>query len=146
MPSVSHSRSSESRCSWGRSCVLNVGWVHSLFLPSSIIGGAILLLLGPQVLGRFDGPWGENGLFTEGMVETWSVLPGLLISVIFATMFLGQDLPSPKRAAKLVGPQLSLGVAFGSSQYVIGLLLAALILVPVLAAAPMTGALIEIGL
>ena len=126
--------------------MLNVGWVHSLFLPSSIIGGAILLLLGPQVLGRFDGPWGENGLFTEGMVETWSVLPGLLISVIFATMFLGQDLPSPKRAAKLVGPQLSLGVAFGSSQYVIGLLLAALILVPVLAAAPMTGALIEIGL
>ncbi|MCT2020968.1 sodium/glutamate symporter family protein [Kocuria marina] len=92
------------------------------------------------MLGRFDGPWGENGLFAEGMVETWGVLPGLLISVIFATMFLGQDLPSPKRAAKLVGPQLSLGVAFGSGQYVIGLLLAVLILVPVFPAAPMTGA------
>ena len=129
----------------GKFVRVKVGWVQSLFLPSSIIGGALLLLLGPQVLGRFDGPWGESGLFTEGMVETWGVLPGLLISVIFATMFLGQELPSPKRAAKLVGPQLSLGVAFGSGQYVIGLLLAALILVPIFAASPMTGALIEIG-
>ncbi|PZT86984.1 sodium/glutamate symporter [Kocuria carniphila] len=129
----------------GKFVRVKVGWVQSLFLPSSIIGGALLLILGPQVLGRFNGPWGESGLFTEGMVETWGVLPGLLISVIFATMFLGQDLPSPKRAAKLVGPQLSLGVAFGSGQYVIGLLLAALILVPVFAASPMTGALIEIG-
>lgn len=129
----------------GKFVRVKVGWVQSLFLPSSIIGGALLLILGPQVLGRFNGPWGESGLFTEGMVETWGVLPGLLISVIFATMFLGQDLPSPKGAAKLVGPQLSLGVAFGSGQYVIGLLLAALILVPVFAASPMTGALIEIG-
>lgn len=79
----------------GKFVRVKVGWVQTLFLPSSIIGGAILLLLGPQVLGRFDGPWGENGLFAEGMVETWGVLPGLLISVIFATMFLGQDLPSP---------------------------------------------------
>lgn len=120
-------------------------WVQALFLPSSIVAGFLLLMLGPQVLGKFDGPWGEYGLFTEGIVTTWSKLPGLLISVVFATMFLGQPLPSPKRAAKLVGPQLSLGVAFGSSQYVVGLLLAAIILVPVLGASPMTGALIEIA-
>lgn len=92
----------------GKVLRVKVGWIQSLFLPSSIIAGAILLLLGPQVLGRFNGPWGENGLFTEAMVTTWAALPGLLISVIFATMFLGQDLPTPKRAAKLVGPQLSL--------------------------------------
>ncbi|NKE10771.1 MULTISPECIES: sodium/glutamate symporter [Kocuria] len=129
----------------GKVIRVKVGWIQSLFLPSSIIAGAILLLLGPQVLGRINGPWGENGLFTEAMITTWAALPGLLISVIFATMFLGQDLPTPKRAAKLVGPQLSLGVAFGSGQYVIGLLLAALVLVPLFAASPMTGALIEIA-
>ncbi|HHX86198.1 MAG TPA: sodium:glutamate symporter [Actinomycetales bacterium] len=129
----------------GKMMRVGFGWVQSLFLPSSILGGALLLLLGPQVLGKFDGPWGENGLFTEAMVDVWSALPGLLISVIFATMFLGQKLPTPKRAVKLVGPQLSLGVAFGSGQYVVGLLLAALVLVPMFAAQPMTGALIEIG-
>lgn len=129
----------------GKFLRVRIGWIQKLFLPSSIVGGALLLLLGPQVLGRAGGPVGENGVFTEPMVEVWSALPGLLISVIFATMFMGQKLPSPKRAAKLVGPQLSLGVAFGSGQYVVGLLLAALVLVPLFAAQPMTGALIEIG-
>lgn len=122
------------------------GIVQKIFLPSSIVGGALILLLGPQVFGQVvGGRFAEAGLFTPSMLEVWGALPALLISVVFATMFLGQDLPSPKRAARLVGPQLSLGVAMGSGQYVVGLLLAALILVPVFAASPMTGALIEVG-
>ena len=129
----------------GKVMRVKMGWVQRLFLPSSVMGGALILLLGPQVLGRVAGPWGETGLFTETMVDVWRVLPGLLISVIFATMFLGQELPTAKRAAKLVGPQLSLGVALGSGQYVVGLLLAGLVLVPFLTASPMTGALIEMG-
>ncbi|QFG69259.1 sodium/glutamate symporter [Ornithinimicrobium pratense] len=129
----------------GKVIRVKTGWVQRLFLPSSIIGGALLLLLGPQVLGQLVPGLSEGGIFTEEMLTVWAALPGLLISVVFATMFLGQDLPSPKRAARLVGPQLSLGVALGSSQYVVGLLLAALILVPVLSASPMTGALIEMG-
>jgi glutamate:Na+ symporter, ESS family len=129
----------------GKVMRVKIGVVQRLFLPSSVMGGGLILLLGPQVLGRLPGPWGEGGLFTETMVDVWRVLPGLLISVIFATMFLGQEIPTPKRAARLVGPQLSLGVALGSGQYVIGLLLAGLILVPAFAASPMTGALIEMG-
>ncbi|MFN2319239.1 MAG: sodium/glutamate symporter [Dermatophilaceae bacterium] len=129
----------------GKVMRVKIGVVQRLFLPSSVMGGGLILLLGPQVLGRVNGPWSEAGLFTETMVDVWRVLPGLLISVIFATMFLGQELPTPKRAAKLVGPQLSLGIALGSGQYVIGLLLAGLILVPMLSASPMTGALIEMG-
>ena len=129
----------------GKVIRVRVGWVQRLFLPSSIIGGFLILLLGPQVLGQLVPALSEAGVFTEEMRTVWVALPGLLISVVFATMFLGQDLPSPKRAANLVGPQLSLGVALGSSQYVVGLLLAALVLVPVFSASPMTGALIEIG-
>ncbi|WP_131105500.1 sodium/glutamate symporter [Ornithinimicrobium sufpigmenti] len=129
----------------GKVIRVRTGWVQRLFLPSSIIGGALLLLLGPQVLGQLVPGMSEAGVFTAEILTTWGALPGLLISVVFATMFLGQELPSPKRAARLVGPQLSLGVALGSSQYVVGLLIAALILVPVFSASPMTGALIEIG-
>lgn len=129
----------------GKLIRVRVGFVQTLFLPASIVGGALLLLLGPEVLGRVGGPFGENGLFTEPMVSVWSSLPGLLISVVFATMFLGNKLPSPKRAVKLVGPQLSLGISMSSAQYVVGLLLAALVLVPMFAAPAMSGALIEIG-
>lgn len=124
--------------------------VQRLFLPSSIIAGVLLLILGPQVLGQVAGRLGvtgltESGLFTEPMLAVWSALPGLLISVVFATLFLGQEIPTPKRAATLVGPQLCLGVALGSGMYVVGLTLAILVLVPVFAMTPMAGALIEIG-
>lgn len=127
----------------GKIIRVRVGWVQRLFLPSSILGGFVILLLGPFVLGQLGAV--EGGLFPDWMLDSWRVLPGLLISVVFATMFLGQELPTPKRAAKLVGPQLSLGVALGSGQYVVGLLLAALLLVPLFSASPMVGALIEIG-
>lgn len=123
---------------------------QKLFLPVSIISGFLALILGPQVLGRI-GDWlgwdavVDGGVFGEGVLEVWGELPGLLISVVFAALFLGTSLPSPKRAVKLLGPQVSLGVTFASGQYVIGILLAVAILVPLFNVSPMFGALIEIG-
>ena len=133
------------RASWGLT--------QRLFLPVSIIAGFIGLILGPQVLGRLGGwldvDWlrglEEGGIFGAGVMEVWGELPGLLISVVFATLFLGSRIPSPQRAAKLLGPQLSLGVTFASGQYVVGLLLVVLLLVPLFDVTPMFGALIEIG-
>lgn len=123
---------------------------QKLFLPVSIIAGFIALILGPQVIGRigewlgFDG-LAAGGIFGEGVLEVWGELPGLLISVVFAALFLGTRLPSPKRAVKLLGPQLSLGVTFAAGQYVIGIALAVAVLVPLFNVSPMFGALIEIG-
>lgn len=121
-----------------------------LFLPVSIIGGFLALLLGPQVLGRVASWLGlpaleEGGIFGSDVLDVWSELPGLLISAVFATLFLGERIPSPKRAAKLVGPQLSLGVTFASGQYVVGILLVVLLLAPLFGVSPMFGALIEVG-
>lgn len=126
------------------------GVVQRLFLPSSIIGGFLLLLLGPQVVGQVANLAGydtltEAGVFTADMLSVWSALPGLLISIVFATLFLGQELPRPRRAVELAGPQLSLGIALGAGQYVVGLALAVAVLVPLFSATPMIGALIEIG-
>ncbi|WP_313821267.1 sodium/glutamate symporter [Citricoccus sp.] len=123
---------------------------QKLFLPVSIIAGFIGLLLGPQILGRLAGWAGlpaleEGGLFGAGVLDIWGELPGLLISVVFATLFLGTRIPSPRRAVRLLGPQLSLGVTFASGQYVIGILLVVLLLGPVFGVSPMFGALIEIG-
>ena len=123
---------------------------QKLFLPVSIIAGFIALVLGPQVIGRIGEGLGwdalaEGGIFSSGVLEVWGELPGLLISVVFAALFLGTRLPSPKRAVKLLGPQLSLGVTFAAGQYVIGIALAVAILVPLFNVSPMFGALIEIG-
>jgi len=124
--------------------------VQKLFLPSSIIGGAVALLLGPEVLGALGERMGtdrfaEAGIYTPEILDVWSALPGLLISVIFATLFLGSEIPHPKRVFRLVGPQMSMGVTFASGQYVLGLALAAAVLVPFFGASPMVGALIELG-
>ena len=123
---------------------------QKLFLPVSIIGGFLALFLGPEVLGRIAGAAGltsleEGVIFTRDILDVWGNLPSLLISAVFATMFLGQRLPSPKRAVRLLGPQLSLGITFASGQYVVGILLAILVLVPVFGVSPLFGTLIEIG-
>ncbi|MDN6202500.1 MAG: sodium:glutamate symporter, partial [Micrococcaceae bacterium] len=123
---------------------------QKLFLPASILGGFLALLLGPYVFGNLASLAGtdrfaEGGLFGTQILEVWGTLPGLLISVVFAALFMGESIPSPKRAARLLGPQLSLGVTFASGQYVFGLALAVLVLVPLFGMTPMAGALIEIG-
>lgn len=132
--------------------LIRVRWTlaQRLFLPSSIIAGGIGLLAGPDVLGMvadragFDG-LAEGGIFGTDVLEVWETLPELLISVVFATLFLGSRIPRPKEAAHLAGPQLALGITMGSGQYVIGLLLGILVLAPVFGMNPLAGALIEIG-
>src|SRR5690625_1483914 len=124
--------------------------VQKLFLPVSIIAGFVGLFLGPQILGRVVSWFGsdalsDGGIFGANVLEVWGELPGLLISVVFAGLFLGTELPSPKRAVKLLGPQLSLGVTFAAGQYVVGMLLVVAVLVPLFKVTPMFGALIEMG-
>lgn len=119
--------------------------VQKLFLPVSIISGFLALVLGPQVIGKIVPDLAAGGVFGENTVEVWGKLPGLLISVVFATMFLGSRIPGFGRAAKLLGPQLSLGVTFATGQYVWGILVTMLVLVPVFAVSPAFATLIEIG-
>lgn len=121
-----------------------------LFLPVSVIGGFLALILGPEVLGRLADLVGisgleDGGLFGSDVLDVWGNLPDLLISVVFATLFLGKTIPSPKKAVRLLGPQLSLGVTFAAGQYVVGILLTVVLLAPLFGVSPMFGALIEMG-
>ncbi|MDO5629121.1 MAG: sodium/glutamate symporter [Mobilicoccus sp.] len=134
----------------GKAVRVTTPLAQKLFLPSSIIAGFLALLVGPEVLGTVaqwmgSDRFAEAGLFTPEILDVWSALPGLLISVVFASLFLGADIPGPKKVAALVGPQLSVGVIYGSGQYVLGIALAMALLVPFFGANPMVGALIEMG-
>jgi glutamate:Na+ symporter, ESS family len=124
---------------------------QKLFLPSSIIGGFVALMVGPEVLGEIASAIGgddaplSGGAWPQEFLEVWRTLPGLLISVVFATLFLGERIPGVRQAAGLAGPQLALGITMASGQYVVGLLLALVLLTPVFGLDPMVGALIEVG-
>ena len=114
------------------------------FLPSSIIAGIIMLLLGPEVLGRII-PNMENGIFNENIVSVLSRLPGLLISVIFASLFIGKKIPSLKNMWFIAGPQAAFGQTIAWGQYVFGILVTLIILTPLFGISPLAGALIEIS-
>ncbi|KAA0013769.1 sodium:glutamate symporter [Billgrantia pellis] len=122
-------------------------WLRRWFLPSSVIGGLILLLLGPEALGQlttlpYDDP---AGLFPAFAYDSWAALPGLLINVVFAALFIGRPIPGLRTIWFRAGPQVVVGQTMAWGQYVVGLSLALLVLAPLFGMNPMAGALIEIG-
>ena len=123
---------------------------RTLFLPASVIAGVLALLMGPQVLGGafallgLGSAW-HDGVLPTSVLEVWSALPSLLISVVFAALFIGKTIPSLREIWRIAGPQVALGQAIAWGQYVVGIVLALLLLTPVFGLDPIAGALIEIG-
>lgn len=126
----------------GRVLKTHIRLFQALFLPSSIIAGFLVLLSGPQVLGRLvEG----NGLFAESILRVWGGMPGLLISIVFAALFLGKPIPGLREIWLKAGPQVVFGQTLAWGQYVVGITLCLLVLTPVFGIHPMAGALIEIS-
>lgn len=127
-----------------------VGLFQRLFLPSSVIAGVLALAAGPQGAGRLadalGGPgWAQGGIIPEVVLEVWADLPVLLISVVFAALFIGKQIPRLGEIWEKAGPQVALGQTIAWGQYVVGITLGILVLTPVFGLDPMAGALIEIG-
>ena len=125
---------------------------QTLYLPESIIAGAIALLLGSGALGAIAVSAGASpdsyiagGLFPEEMRTVWSQSPGVFINIVFAALFLGEHIPNPKDIWRKTAPQVAFGQTLAWGQYVIGILVTLLVLTPLFGANPITGALIEIG-
>ena len=122
---------------------------RSLFLPASVIAGVIALLIGPQVSGSLLAavgvPAAAGGALPAAVLDVWERLPSLLISVVFAALFIGKAIPSLREIWRIAGPQVALGQSIAWGQYVVGILLALLLLTPVFGLDPIAGALIEIG-
>ena len=62
---------------------------QSLYLPASVIGGFIGMIISPEILGRFS-----NYSISEEWIKTYSLLPGILSVPIFAAIPLGMFLNS----------------------------------------------------
>ncbi|MCC0178977.1 sodium:glutamate symporter [Waterburya agarophytonicola K14] len=125
---------------------------QTLYIPESIIAGAIALLLGTGALGAIAVSLGASpdsyiagGLFPEEMRTVWSQAPGVFINIVFAALFLGEHIPNPKEIWRKTAPQVAFGQTLAWGQYVLGILVTLLILTPVFGINPIAGALIEIG-
>ena len=109
--------------------------LQKLYLPSSVIGG----LAGLVVLRFFP------GAVDRELVTVASRLPGFLINVIFATLFLGMTTPKVGKMLKLAFPQLCFGQILAWGQYVLGLGITGFVLAPLFGVPPAFGNLLEIG-
>jgi len=114
----------------GRWIRQSVPLFQALFLPSSIVAGTVALLLGPATLGAIASSvvgkdfFLANGLFPQPIRDVWSAVPGVFINIVFATIFLGEFIPSPRDIWRRAAPQVAFGQTLAWGQYVVGLLLA----------------------
>ena len=88
---------------------------QSLYLPASVIGGFIGMIISPEILGRFS-----NYSISEEWIKTYSLLPGILSVPIFAAIPLGMFLNSSnnsneKKSIKSMYPSKVL-ICFGLFQ------------------------------
>jgi len=117
-----------------------VVFLQKLFLPASVIAGFIGLFLGPYVLGKAD-----LQVIPQDMLNTWATFPGRLINVVFACLFLGFTIPSPRTIWREGGPQLCYGWLVGMGQYIVGVGICIIFLTPVFGVPHFFGCLLEIG-
>jgi ESS family glutamate:Na+ symporter len=108
---------------------------QKLYLPSSVIGGLAGLAIF-SVAGKYISPQVVNGM---------KQLPGFLINVIFASLFLGAVTPNLGKVLRTAFPQICLGQLLAWGQYVIGLTLAGFVFLPLFGLDPAFGNLLEIG-
>ena len=123
----------------GKTVRVGVPLLQRLYLPSSIVGGliglAIIAGLGPFVSAELLDPY-------VGAVRK---VPGFLINVVFATLFLGLEAPRLKTVLRLAFPQLCVGQLLAWGQYVVGLGLSGFVFVRLFGVPAAFGNLLEIG-
>jgi ESS family glutamate:Na+ symporter len=105
------------------------------FIPAALLGGTLGLILGPHAL----------NLVPVGMHTTWSSFAGVLITVVFAPMLLGQNLPAFREAVKEAGPHVFYG--YFSTFAVVGVpaLLTYLLFQPLMGTNPLFSTIFEVS-
>ena len=92
-----------------------------LYIPTSVIAG----LLGLVVL-QLAGP-----SIPPGWTRGWNQLPGFLINIVFAALFLGVTIPPLREIWRRSAPQLAYGQIVAWGQYMVGLGMVMFLLGPI---------------
>ena len=68
-----------------------------------------------------QGGWPVSTSLLVGCTSGWGKLPGFLINIVFACLFLGMVIPNLKTVWRRAGPQLAYGQIVAWGQYVVGI-------------------------
>ena len=112
--------------------------LQRLYLPASVIGG----LIGLTLLQSFKA---AGAPLPAEWTLGWSKLPGDLINVTFACLFLGVEIPGISKVWKSSGRQLAYGQIVAWGQYVVGCGLVMALLGPLFNLHPVFGGILPVG-
>ena len=127
----------------GKFLRVKIRLLNKLYLPASVIAGVLGLIV-VQSCGVMETHYPEFTIaatFTAG----WKALPGILINIVFAALFLGVAIPPLRKIWQHAGPQLAYGQIVAWGQYVVGLGLVLLILAPLFGTPEMFGVIVPVG-
>ena len=114
---------------------LAIPLLRRLLLPVPLIGGFVGLAAGPYGL----------DLVPRDAFALWTALPPILINFVFAALFLGIAVPSPRAIVRLGGPLVRFSVIGALGQYIVALLLTWLVLTPMFGTPLLFACLLEVG-
>jgi glutamate:Na+ symporter, ESS family len=119
----------------GKFLRVKIRLLQKLYLPSSVIAGIIGLIILSTCKEYIPPDW----------VAGWSKLPGFLINIVFAGLFLGVQIPGIKKIWGIAGPQLCYGQIVAWGQYLVGIGLVLAILGPLMGVPDQFGVIIPVG-
>jgi ESS family glutamate:Na+ symporter len=101
--------------------------LRKLFMPTAVIGGFLVLGLGPEGMGRL---LGGSGVFPNDVFAVWRQLPGVLITVMSASLLLGERLPPLRTVWSISGSHVIMIGVMSMGQLALGGILVWLLLEP----------------
>jgi ESS family glutamate:Na+ symporter len=116
--------------------------LRKLFIPTAVIGGFLVLGLGPEGMGRLIG---GAGIFPDHVFAIWRQLPGLLVIVMSASLLLGEHLPPVRKVWSISGSHVIMISVMSMGQYAVGGILVWLLLEPVFGINRKAAALLEMS-
>lgn len=105
---------------------MKIRLLQKLYLPSCVIGGLVGLIIIQSLTALAGSTYSQlwivkvNEAVAEWIVP-WSKLPGFLINIVFACLFLGVRLPKASTLWHRAGPQVAYGQVVAWGQYVVGI-------------------------
>jgi ESS family glutamate:Na+ symporter len=116
--------------------------LRKLFIPTAVIGGFLILGLGPEGMGRL---LGGTGLFPKNVFAVWRQMPAHLVTLMSASLLLGEHLPPLRKIWSISGSHVIMISVMSMGQFAVGGFLVWLLLAPLFGINRKAGALLEMS-
>lgn len=119
----------------GKFLRVKLKFIQRLYLPTAVVAGVVGLVLVSSLGDHLHAGW------TAG----WGKLPGFLINIVFAALFMGVEIPPIREIWNRSGVQLAYGQIVAWGQYLVGIGIVLVVLGPLMGVPHIFGVIVPVG-